>query len=94
MGFPQQEYWSGLPFPAPLSLLLNLKLPMIKKDNRKINRWSNMTCQVDNVTTENPLGFPHHSGALSGCEPCANTEVGRGRPWGLEGACGSPQQRL
>ena len=33
---------------------------------------------MDNVTTENPLGFPHHRGALSGCELCANTEVGWG----------------
>lgn len=33
---------------------------------------------MDNVTTENPLGFPHHQGALSGCELCANTEVGWG----------------
>ena len=94
VGFPRQEYWSGWPCPAPLSLLLNLKLSMIKKDNCEINRQSNMIYQVGNITRKNPLGFPHHRGALLGCELCANTEVGRGRPWGLEGACRSPQWRL
>ena len=42
MGFPGQEYWSGLPFPPPISVLLCYKFPLgacIPGNSRERHEW-------------------------------------------------------
>ena len=73
MGFPRQQYWSGLPYPSPR----DLPDPGIKPKS--------LALQVDSLTTEPELApsagdlgsnpawgpnIPHASGLLS---PCATT---------------------
>ena len=50
MGFPRQEYWSGLPFPTPV----DLPDPRIEPTSPVSPAW-----QADSFTTE-PPGKPIH----------------------------------
>ena len=51
MGFPKQEYWSGLPFPSPGNLLN----PGIEPGSPAL--------QVDSLLTEPPgLTYPYYKG--------------------------------
>ena len=49
MGFPRQEYWSGLPFPSPGELPnpgIELKSPVLKGQSKRLSRvFSNTTVQ-------------------------------------------------
>ena len=43
MGFPRQEYWSGLPFPSPLPLIVLWKMGILRHQDP----WgSNFTCVI------------------------------------------------